>query len=93
MASANCAGYFEGYNAQWMAQASCGIELTRHKAMTAIGQIGRLKLSPRIVIRLEPKDEGRRAGYLREASYRSYHSHRQAWYSGEARSDFADIHA
>jgi protein-glutamine gamma-glutamyltransferase len=80
----------EGYNAQWMAS------FMRHrtdasKSETALGQIGKIKLSPRIVIRLQPKDGSSPPGYLREASYRSYHSRRQAWYSGEARSDFADI--
>ncbi len=89
MASVNLQRLAEGYNAQWMAS------FRRHRtdasqSETAIGQIGKIKLSARIVIRLEPKDDSRR-GYLREASYRSYHSRRQAWYSGEARSDFADI--
>ena len=80
----------EGYNAQWMAS------FMRHRtdasqSVTAIGQIGRLKLSPRIVIRLQPKDGSPPPGYLREASYRSYHPQREAWYSGGARSDFTDI--
>ena len=80
----------EGYNAQWMAN------LMRHRtdasqSVTAIGQIGRLKLSPRIVIRLEPKDGSPPPGYLQEASYRSYHSQRQTWHSGGARGDFVEL--
>lgn len=80
----------EGYNAQWM------VSLMRHRTdvsqnETAIGRIGKIKLSPRIVIRLQSKDGSPPPGYLREASYRSYHSRHQAWYSGEARNDFTDI--
>ena len=80
----------EGYNAQWMAS------FMRHRtdasqSMTAIGQIGRLKLSPQIVIRLDPKNGSAPPAYLREASYRNYHPQQQAWYSGGARSDFTDI--
>ncbi len=80
----------EGYNAQWMSN------LIRQRTdasqnMTAIGRIGRLKLSARIVIRLEPKNGSRPPDYLREASYRSYHPQGQTWYSGSARNDFTDI--
>ena len=42
------------------------------QSMTAIGQIGELKLSPRIVIRLEPGQVGVAPHYLREASYWTY---------------------
>lgn len=81
---------FEGYNAQWMAS------FMRHRtdasqSMTAIGQIGRLKLSPQIVIRIEPKNGGAPPAYLREASYRAYHSQKQTWYAGGTRGDFTDI--
>ena len=80
----------EGYNAQWMAS------FMRHRtdasqSMTAIGQIGRLKLSPQIVIRLDPKNDSAPPAYLREASYREYHSQNQTWYAGGTRSDFTDI--
>ena len=80
----------EGYNAQWMAN------FMRHRtdasqSVTAIGQIGKLKLSARIVIRLQPNDGSPPPGYLREASYRSYHPQGQAWYSSGSRNDFTDI--
>ena len=80
----------EGYNAQWMAS------FMRHRtdasqSLTAIGQIGRLKLSPQIVVRLEPKNGCAPPAYLREASYREYHSQKQAWYAGGARGGFTDI--
>jgi hypothetical protein len=80
----------EGYNAQWMAS------FMRHRtdasqSMTAIGQIGRLKLSPQIVIRLEPQNGGAPPAYLREASYRGYHSQKETWYAGGTRTDFSDL--
>lgn len=80
----------EGYNAQWMSN------LMRQRtdasqSMTAIGRIGKLKLSARIVIRLEPKNGSRPPDYLREASYRSYHPQGQTWFSGSGRNDFTDI--
>ncbi|MEJ0088797.1 MAG: transglutaminase domain-containing protein [Limisphaerales bacterium] len=79
-----------GYNAQWMAS------MMRHRtdvsqSMTALGQIGKIKLSPQIVIRLETKNGSAPPGYLREASYRNYHPQKQTWYSGGSRNDFADI--
>jgi hypothetical protein len=61
------------------------------QSMTAIGQIGKIQQSPRIVIRLKPLNGGSVPVYLREASYRSYHSQRQAWQSGGGRNDFAEI--
>ena len=51
---------------------SSGKEPIATQSITAIGQIGDLKLSPRIVIRLEPKNGSPPPIYLREASYRSY---------------------
>jgi hypothetical protein len=80
----------EGYNAQWM------MNLMRQRtdasqSVTAIGQIGKLKLSPRIVLRLEPKAGSAPPVYLREASYRSYHSQRQTWQMGGSQNKFADI--
>ena len=82
----------EGYNAQWMA----GFLRPRtdpSQSMTAIGRIGRLKLSARIVIRLEPKAGSTPPVYLREASYRHYQSEpgQQTWFSGGSRSDFARL--
>ncbi len=80
----------EGYNAQWM------MNLMRQRtdasqSVTAIGQIGKLKLSPRIVIRLEPKAGSAPPVYLREASYRGYHPQRQTWQMGGSQNNFEDI--
>ena len=58
---------------------------------TAIGQIGRLELSGRIVIRLWTDNHEAPPGYLREASYRVYNSPKRSWYAGTARSDFANL--
>jgi len=80
----------EGYNAQWLA----GLLRQRtdpSQSMTAMGQIGRLKLSARIVIRLEPKAGGTAPVYLREATYRHYQSEQQTWFSGGSRGDFANL--
>jgi hypothetical protein len=81
---------FEGYNAQWMAN-FMRQRTDASQSVTAIGQIGKLKLSPRIVIRLATKDNAAPPEYLREASYRSYHSQKQTWYAGGSRKDFTDL--
>lgn len=60
------------------------------KSMTSLGRIGRLKLSPRIVIRLEPKNGSPAPTYLREASYRNYHSPNQTWQAGKEGNEFTD---
>ena len=69
----------ENFNTQWIAR----LFLRRTDAtqtLTAIGRIGSLKLSPRIVIRLKPKDGSQPPEYLREASYRFYSS--TTWRAG-----------
>jgi hypothetical protein len=60
------------------------------QSATAIGQIGELQLSGQIVIRLETKNGEPPPAYLRETSYRIYHSQKKTWYSGSPRSDFAN---
>jgi hypothetical protein len=77
----------DGYNSQWIAR------LMRQKtdaalSTTSLGQIGDLKLSPRIVIRLEPKEGSAPPEYLREASYRIYRSSKQTWHAGDLRNEF-----
>ena len=78
----------EQYNPQWISH------FIRQKAdpketRTNIGHIGQLKLSGKIVIRLEPKNGTAVPTYLREASYRTYRS--QAWLAGSSKDDFVDI--
>jgi hypothetical protein len=58
------------------------------QATTSIGQIGELKLSPRIVVRLEPERPGMVPNYLREASYRSYNPRGEMWYAGAVGNEF-----
>ena len=59
------------------------------QSRTALGQIGRLKNSNKIVIRLEPKDGSRAPPLLREASYRTWKG--QAWYSDISRDKFEPV--
>jgi protein-glutamine gamma-glutamyltransferase len=81
----------QNYNAQWMSR-FLRQRTDPEQTMTAIGQIGELKLSSAIAIRLETKNNAPPPTYLREASYRDYHSARQpTWHAGDAREDFADI--
>jgi hypothetical protein len=61
------------------------------QSVTAMGEIGGLMLSPRIVIRLEPKKLGMAPDYLREASYRTYSAHNQTWFAGGSVNDFVGV--
>ena len=58
------------------------------ETVTTMGQIGELKLSGSIVIRLHTKNNEPPPAYLREASYRRYQSSTTSWHSGSPRSDF-----
>ena len=84
--------YFEKFNPQWLSGFSHrGFDLTQTK--TALGQIGRLKTSSQIVIRLESKNGSAPPTLLREASYRSYKDNDQAqtWTAGSSKYDFEDL--
>ncbi len=83
-------GVVQRFDAQMFARLF-GSRTDPFQSVTAIGQIGRLKLSPRIVIRLEPEKTGMVPDYLREASYRIYRPVNQSWHAGQAGSDFANI--
>jgi hypothetical protein len=76
-------GYLAKLLAQFMRQWADPMQST-----TAIGQIGELKLSGQIVIRLQTRNGEPPPVYLREASYRTYHSQKQSWYSGSPRTEF-----
>jgi hypothetical protein len=77
-------GYMETLNPQWLLNWSRrGTDPRQSK--TALGQIGRLKLSSRIVIRLEPRGSEHPPALLREASYRGYKS--ASWHAGAAHDD------
>jgi len=80
--------YLESFNPQWLSNfMHRGFDPAHSK--TAIGQIGRAKTSGKIVIRLEPKNQGSVPGLLREATYRTYKA--QVWYAGSARSEFETL--
>jgi hypothetical protein len=77
----------ENYNSQWITR------FMRQRtdatfSTTSLGQIGNLKLSPRIVIRLQTKEGSAPPVYLRETSYRIYHSPKQTWHAGDLRNEY-----
>lgn len=80
----------EGYNAQWLAR-FLHQKTDATLSVTSLGQIGELKLSPRIVIRLEPLNGSAPPEYLREASYRNYRSAKQTWHARESHNEFTDL--
>jgi hypothetical protein len=82
--------FIEGANSQWLAR-FVRQRTDPMQSITAIGQIGELKLSGRIVIRLKTKNNEAPPTYLREASYRTYHSEKQRWFAGSPHSDFDTI--
>jgi protein-glutamine gamma-glutamyltransferase len=79
--------YIENLNPQWPFRFSrSGTDPLQSR--TAIGRIGRLKLSGKIVIRLEAQ-AGVPPTYLREASYRLYRT--QVWSSETGTNDFTSV--
>lgn len=56
-----------------------------YRAYTAIGRIGKLKLSDRIVLRVKAEDGGQRPGLLRQASYQTFA--RNMWVSRRSQFD------
>jgi hypothetical protein len=79
---------FDNYNAQWFAHAPGG-SADPMQSRTSLGQIGRLKGSNKIVIRMEPKEDSRAPTLLREASYRTWKG--QVWYSEVSRDRFDPV--
>lgn len=65
--------YVDGINVQWLADLLGRDQTDVSMSRTAIGKIGRIKTSMRIVVRLTP-ESGELPVYLREASYRVYQS-------------------
>ena len=80
-------GYFGRMNPQWLAQ-FLHPQKDQSQSRTAIGSIGQLKLSGKIVIRVEPRI-GTPPEYLREASYRQYRQ--PVWLAGRSREDFDPV--
>jgi transglutaminase-like putative cysteine protease len=79
----------ERYNVQWLSH-FIRMRTDPTESVTSMGQIGELKLSGRIVIRLWTTNNEPPPTYLREASYRAYRSDKRSWYSGSPRSEFSD---
>ena len=78
----------EEYNPQWLLGPSAErTDPTENR--TEIGHIGQIKLSGKIVIRLETRNGSAAPTYLREASYRSYES--QIWRAGNSKNDFTGV--
>jgi hypothetical protein len=82
--------YVESINVQfladWLGRSRTDPSINRAQ----IGKIGRIKTSARIMIRLEPKS-GEPPSYLREASYRVYHS--SIWSAGHYRNRLNPVHS
>ncbi len=79
--------YLGNLNLQWFSAAGRrGTDPTQSR--TALGRVGRLQLSGKIVIRLEPKS-GPPPPLLREASYRTYKG--PVWYSETQAKDFETV--
>ena len=80
--------FVENYNPQWFSHSAYGAT-DPSQSKTALGHIGRLKTSGKIVIRLEPKEGTRVPSLLRTASYRTYES--RIWFSDIARDRFEPV--
>jgi hypothetical protein len=80
--------YFQNLDAQWITRLAQG-KADPKQSQTSMGDIGELKLSSRIVIRLHTKNGAPPPDYLREASYRLYKS--TTWLAGGPKDDFATI--
>lgn len=80
--------YAVGWNAEWLAR-FMRRNFDPAETRTQLGQIGNVKTSGRIVIRLETKNGSPVPTYLREASYRLYKS--PAWSAGSSKQDFQSV--
>jgi len=80
--------YVESFNPDWLnALSRKGTD--PYQSKTALGQIGRTKLSSKIMIRVQPVGTNPVPTLLREASYPNYKV--QTWYAGDSRNDFENI--
>ena len=80
--------YVVSWNAEWLAR-FMRRNFDPAETRTAFGQIGNVKASGRIVIRLQPKNGSPVPTYLREASYRLYKS--PAWTAGSSRENYQNF--
>jgi protein-glutamine gamma-glutamyltransferase len=82
--------YIDGLNVQLIAQIFGQNRTDPSKIETQIGQIGRIRTSTKILIRLQP-ESGPPPQYLREASYRTFRA--PDWLAGRSRSDFTAVYS
>jgi protein-glutamine gamma-glutamyltransferase len=76
----------QNFNASWLARFFAH-KTDATQSMTSMGDIGELKLSAKIIIRLQPKIVGEVPAYLHEASYRTYNPRSRTWYAGGTLND------
>ena len=82
--------YLENVNPQWLTRfLRRGYGFDAERTRTALGNVGELKMSGQIVIRLKPRAGEAVPTYLREASYRSYKS--PIWFAGGSKDDFSSV--
>ena len=79
---------FDNYGTAWFSRIG-GDRNDPTESKTALGHLGRLKGSSKIVIRLETRDGGPAPTLLREASYRTWKT--QTWYSETTRDKFENV--
>jgi len=77
--------YLERLNPAWL-QRFLQRNPDPSRSRTAIGRLGQLKLSSKIVIRVEPHAGSKAPDYLREASYRAYRT--GTWFASGRRESF-----
>ncbi|PWU19271.1 MAG: hypothetical protein C5B50_06975 [Verrucomicrobia bacterium] len=80
--------YLENINPRWFSRFSRE-RFDPFQSKTALGTVGRLKLSGEIVVRVETANGNKPPPLLREASYNRYQG--QTWYAAAAESDFDNI--
>lgn len=83
--------YLGTLNPYWFIKYGKPQRFDARQTRTMIGQVGRLKQSSSILLRVTTPEGARPPSLLREASYRGYKS--QVWYSSMGRSDFENINS
>jgi hypothetical protein len=81
-------GYLQNYSPDWLTARVQG-RFEARESRTSIGSLGPLKLSGRIVLRVESKDDRAPPALLREASYSAYRS--PTWYGAGTDKDLQPI--
>lgn len=78
----------EQFNPEWFSRFARRV-VDPEETRTALGQVGEVKTSGRIIIRLTPRPGSPAPTYLREASYRTYKT--PAWSAGSSRDAFGPV--